>query len=52
MHDDKGPGCQLEGQAEGESIRILPGPPVSGLNHVCIYSILLLVMKGGAQRSP
>ena len=37
MHDDEGPGCQLEGQQEGESIRILPGPPVSGLNHACLY---------------
>jgi len=43
MHDDKGPGCQLEGQQEGESMRILPDPPVSGLNHarLCfLYPIL------------
>ena len=36
MHDDKGPGCQLEGQQEGESMRILLDPPVSGLNHASL----------------
>ncbi len=34
MHDDEGPGCQLEGQQEGESIRILPDPAVSGLMRI------------------
>jgi len=38
MHDDEGPGCQLEGQQEGESIWILPDPAVSGLNHPCLLS--------------
>lgn len=38
MHDDEGPGCQLEGQQGGESIRILPDPAVSGLNHPCLLS--------------
>lgn len=36
MHDDKGPGGQLEGQQEGESMRILLDPPVSGLNHASL----------------
>lgn len=45
MHDDEGPGCQLEGQQEGESIRILPDPAVSGLNHPRLNSSIECLIR-------